>query len=745
MPHDDHEAADHGIEPHESPVGAAVSTPSAVGSPFVPMAEEIDVPATGVELTPDPEGPPIPTLPELTLPHEPEFPIPWPGGKLPRLCRINLRAGCYRLAFRPKGSFSVFYGTMRVDEAGGKTTISGDLYRYLRFPYTSVERAQRLAAVRVRLAERVGSLSSAAAGAISTTIGPATLGPLPFDIPIYPRSRYHSYLKVTNVERPGLWTYGPCQLTLTAQQYVYTQPPTGSFNGSFPSPPGTRTVTIVLQQKAAPAGFTSSYLEGKLYENGVDQGTITMGWVSPFFRRATLEIDVLTGAVGPQPVGTDDFATIFAKAGWRLHVIRDQTNIPVPAGVNANACWSSANLHALMTTVRNPTTNLDSDWHMHLVVVPATMGCGRGVMYDSIGVPREGVASFCDDGYPTSDSSNFGAAANKKQRNVPRAFLRSATHEVVHGFNQIHQEQEAGADNSIMTTTPSVADILGGPTTGAPGVFPDNINLAMNDHVRHHLVHFPDIVVRPGGMTFGSGHSSTVPEADRYYFEPDELALTLDPVEPHIELAEPLELHWTLKNTSRHELPVPSDIGIDAQHAFVTVTDPRGQSKLMPSFIIRTDHVSIVPLEPGKGLKAETRVFWSSRGFAFAEPGKYIVEVRIVWIAEGTPLGVKASTDIWVNYPKTEADNEAAATLLHPEVGKYVALGGGDHLVDAVNRLQQVAELEGDGDQGAPRVLRGYEDLMPSPDKSVTRRSPRTSSKKPEKTRSTSPTRRGSS
>ena len=116
-------------------------------------------------------------------------------------------------------------------------------------------------------------------------------------------------------------------------------------------------------------------------------------------------------------------------------------------------------------------------------------------MYDTIGVPREGVASFCDDGYPSSQSSSFGTAANKKQRDVPRAFLRSACHEVGHGFNQIHQEQEAGADNSIMTTTPSVADVLGGP----PGVFPDDINLAFNEHVRHHLVHFPDPRCGPAG------------------------------------------------------------------------------------------------------------------------------------------------------------------------------------------------------------------------------------------------------
>jgi hypothetical protein len=519
---------------------------------------------------------------------------------------------------------------------------------------------------------------------------------------------------VTNVQPPPRLSFGPCQLTLTAQEYVYTQPPAGSFDGSFPASPGTRTVAIVLEQKPAPPGFTSSYFEGTLYENGVDQGTFTMGWVSSLFRRATLEIDVTVGAVAPQPVGSEDFAGVFAKAGWDLKVVRDQTNVAIPPGVNATDCWASGDLHNLMSSVRNPTTNLDSEWHMHLLVVPAKLGCGRGVMYDTIGVPREGVASFSDDGYPSSQSANFGAAANKKQRDVARAYLRSACHEVGHGFNQIHQEQEGGADNSIMTTTPSVADILGGPATGAPGVFPDQINLAFNEHVRHHLIHFPDIVVRPGGMTFGSGHSSSVPEADRYYFEPDELELTLDPVEPHIELGEPLELHWTLKNASRGAIPVPSDIGIEAQHAFVTVTDPRGRSKLMPSFVIQTDHVSIRMLEPGKGLKANARVYWSTRGFAFAEPGQYTVEVRIIWTADDTPLAVKSTTDIWVNYPKTAADNEAAAMLLHPEVGKYVALGGGDHLVEAVTRIQQVASMEGEGDEARPRVLRGYGDIIPA-------------------------------
>lgn len=704
MPHDELEAADHGgIEPRESPIGAGEGAPSAVGSPFVPMAEAVSSsPGGAAEFTPVPEGPE--TIPGLPIS---QLPLPWPG-PLPHACHINLKAGCYRIAFAPTAGLTVFNGTMRVDDSGGKTTISGDLYRYLRFRFpVPFPKAQTALTASTTIAEQFGAIPHG-------SIDPGVLFPRPLGIPIYPRNRYYSYLKVTGIQRPPVITFGPCRLTLTAQEFVYTQPPAGSFNGTFPAAPGSRTVTIELQPHPAPPGFTGPYFEGTLYESGAPQGKFTMGWVSSYFRRATLEIDTLTGAAVPAAIGAEDFRSVFAKAGWDLNVIYDQTNIPVPAGVNANACWASPDLHALMQSIRNPATNLDAEWHMHLLVVPAAMGCGRGVMYDTIGVPREGVASFSDDGYPSTQSSNFGTAADKKQRDVARAFLRSACHEVGHGFNQIHQEQEAGADNSIMTTTPSVADVLGGPTTGAPGVFPDQINLAFNDHVRHHLIHFPDPVVRPGGMTFGTGHSSSVPEADRYYFDPDELALELALSESHIELGEPLELAWTLTNTSRRPLLVPSDIGVEAQHAFVTVTDGRGRSKLVPSFVIQTENVSIRTLDPDEHLNAKTLVYWSTRGFAFEEPGKYSVEVRIVWTAEGTPFGVKATTDTWVNYPQVTEDNEAAATLLHPEVGKYVALGGGDHLVEAVERIQRVAALSGEGDEAQPRVLRGYAALMPA-------------------------------
>ena len=692
MPHDiagSHEESepDHGHS--ETSAGA--------GGP-VPMSEPLsEAGGTAAPAT-------APATSPIAIPPLPPFPV----------CIINLKAGCYRITYRPVG-FNVFNGTLRVDKSGGTTTISGDLYRFLNLiiPVTPIGPTP--------LKPQVATAGGASLKTPPTSI---SIFPILLNIPIYPRNKYYSYLKVTNIQTSPIFAPpGQCALTLTAQEYVYTQPPAGQFNGTFPPAPGSRTVTIVLHPVPPPFGFAGPYFEGRLFEGGVDKGSFSMGWVSSFFRRAKVEVDTLTGAVAPQPVpaisggGTEDIRTTYATAGWDVAVKYDQTNVPVPAGVTATNCWSAADLHALMLTVRDPATNLDAEWHMHLVVVPAKMGCGRGVMYDTIGTPREGVASFSDDGYPHTDTSNptsFGTAADKKQRLVPRAFMRSACHETGHGFNQIHQEQEGGGDNSIMTTSPGVADFLGGPATGAPGVFPDNINLGFNTHVRHHLVHFPDIVVRPGGMTFGTGHSTTVPEADknRHYFSEDEMELRLAVEHDQIHLGEPLQLSWELINNSATSLPAPTDIRIEAQHTLIGVVNPHGDSKAMSSFVIETEAANIAMLDAGKSLKADTRVFWSARsGFAFDTPGRYTIEVRTVWGISGAQVGVKASVNVWVNYPQSEADNEAAANLLHHEVGMYVALGGGaKHLKGAVSRLKKVSSKS--SKDGVPGAMRGYKGLI---------------------------------
>jgi hypothetical protein len=544
-------------------------------------------------------------------------------------------------------------------------------------------------------------------------------------IPIFERSRYHSYLKVTSVAVPVV---GICQITLIADQFNYTQPPAGQHKGTFPSSPS-RTVTIKLKKAPAPFPFSLTggpYFDGRLLVAGVDKGSVQLAWVSSFFRRASVEIDTLSGAVAPAPVpdgagGMEFFESIFAKIGWQLSVISDQTNVPVPAGVVATDCWPSATLHNLMTTVRNPATDLDKEWRMHLIIVPAKLGCGRGVMYDQIGVPREACASFSDDGYPTADSASFGAAANKKQRNVPRAYLRSATHEITHTLNQIHQEQETVADNSIMTTTPSVADVLGGPSTGAPGVFPDQINLAHNTNVRHHLNHMPDPVIRPGGWPFASWFPTGAPQAsDRNMFDVSELELVVSCGQDRVALGQPLDLSWTLTNRGATTLFAPNDVSTEALFAAITITDSEGRERSMRPFVIQCDAAALRPLDPGKGVSASSRVFWSSDGFAFERPGGYRVTVSIHWSAQGVPVGVVGATDVFVEYPTNDADNLAAGLVMHPEVGKWVALGGGAyHLEEAVRRLDELsATARGARDSGTEaRLLKGFDGLLPKRDR----------------------------
>ncbi|HMG34186.1 MAG TPA: hypothetical protein VKM94_09635 [Blastocatellia bacterium] len=693
----DHEAIDETTSTFVVPEPTPSATKGFIG--FVPVAEPFPTEA-GQEsaLLAAEDDPSAVALPQ---------PQPGPAIPFPHLCKINLRAGCYRITLQPKTGTSIFHGTMRVEKSGVKTVVSGDLYRFLN--------------PAIALPTPVVPAASAAIRPAPSSFLPVKLG-----IPIYARDKYHSYLKVTNIKMPSLLAT-KCAFTITAQEYVYTQPPPGQFNGTFPPSPGTRTIDIVLSNAVPPPGYSSEYFEGKVFQAGVEKGTFKMGWVSTFFRKATVEVDTLKGAVAPQAVpaisggATEDFKTVFKTAGWNLNVVFDQKDIPVPAGVVATNCWSSADLHALMLNVRNPATNLDKEWHFHLIVVPARLGCSRGIMYDQIGVPREGSASFSDDGYPASDSAFFGTATNQMQRNVPRAYLRSASHELGHGFNQIHQEQEGGADNSIMTTTPSVADVLGTAATGEPGVFPTNINLGFNDHVRHHLIHFPDPAVRPGGMTFGSGHSSTVPSADsdRHYFSSDDLELTVTAEHKQINLGEPLQLAWTLTNRSAGPIPVPNDVRIEALSAYITVTTPNGVIRPMPTFIIECESSKIANLEAGKSLTAETRLYWSSRGFAFDRPGGYVIEVDVMWAISGVPFGVKGRTDVWVNFPQSDTDNAAAAALLHPEVGKYVALGGGaTHLTEAVSRLDEVfggiAAGATDRRGTAPAAMRGYAGLLPT-------------------------------
>ncbi len=272
---------------------------------------------------------------------------------------------------------------------------------------------------------------------------------------------------------------------------------------------------------------------------------------------------------------------------------------------------------------------------------------------------------------------------------MPSAFLRSASHELGHGFNMIHQSAtgfgETGSDATIMTVSPSVASFV----TANGGKFPDDIEFRFNKHVRHHLIHFPDIIVRPGGASWTAGHNTTVPEADqdRYWFEADELQLYVESQQKNIKLGEPLNLKLKLQNKTNYRITVPEFISPEYLYSKITVIDSRGKHNPMPSFVIKTDSGDFCDLDENGEKETLTSVFWSSKGFAFKQSGKHNVEVQITWNVDGIPFGVTATMSVWVDAPVTNADNEIASLLLDDEVGIWTMLGGAAHLCDANSRI----------------------------------------------------------
>ena len=203
-----------------------------------------------------------------------------------------------------------------------------------------------------------------------------------------------------------------------------------------------------------------------------------------------------------------------------------------------------------------------------------------------------------------------------------------------------------------------------------------------------------------------------------------ELTLTVTAGTNRVALGQPLDLSWTMTNTSGGSLRAPNDVSIEALFASITVTDGEGRERPVRPFAIICGAPRRSASSSCKSVSASTKVFWSTGGFALEQPGQYRVDVAVSWSAQGVLVGVQGGVDVFVDYPTSNADNHAADLVLHPEVGKWVALGGDAyHLGEACRgcrnsvrpRRQQARGLTkaaGDG-AAAPRVLDGFADLLP--------------------------------
>lgn len=617
------------------------------------IAQPIDLNSPVGPINP-PSGPfPPPNPPNW--PPFPPFPEPVPPIR-PFECKTDLKAGCYQITMVtrtniplrcPRTTYQL--GTLRVEKNLSQITISGDTYRYLQ---------------------------------AKNCFAPKVLQQMkPKRIPIFPRDTYYSYWKIVDIVMPPRFSVKKqnCAIKLTIEEYVYQPPSEIGVAGSFPQRP-TRTFQMELVAQRPPSGFTGSSFKGILTSPFANVShEISLNWVSDFYRKATLEIDTTEDVAAPVSENGEGFETAFKAAGWDLSVIYNDKNLNLPQNVKNTGVWTRADLHQFMLDNRKANTNLDKEWRFHLLSVSEDFERGGlfGIMYDDIDIPREGAVSFRDN--LTGDFSSNAA------------YLRSAIHEVGHGFNLQHPPVDGlPNENFIMTQSGATRNTI----ENNGGSFPEDINFNFSNHNQSHLIHFPDVVVRPGGDLFGFGHfEGFAPQSEPEFVNPF-LRLQVTPTSDRIKLGEPLRYKLKLENISNMVCDVPKNINHIFEETHIDVIRPDGTTKSYPSFTIACDSSQIATLKPKQTMDDEGVMFWASNGFAFEIPGKHVIKVKIAWKQEEEIQFVEASAEVWVDYPISDKDNEIAAMLLHPSVGKVVALGGQTpNLYDGVEKVQTAMKV----------------------------------------------------
>src|SRR4051794_29521598 len=98
----------------------------------------------------------------------------------------------------------------------------------------------------------------------------------------------------------------------------------------------------------APVGFPSAgdFLAGDgLNSSGQLIGRLTMGWLSAYLRRATIEIDRVGASEAPLNNGSGvDWKNVFDSVGWDITIDESDIDVAEPSGES----WSDAELHAAL-------------------------------------------------------------------------------------------------------------------------------------------------------------------------------------------------------------------------------------------------------------------------------------------------------------------------------------------------------------------------------------------------------------
>lgn len=392
-----------------------------------------------------------------------------------------LKNGCYYISFTCDKTIDTedffqgthFHGTMRVEQCGGILLVSADLYQSDEpVPDTSISGT----------ADSKESLKR---------------------VPVFSFDKYKYYLQGTDFK-------------VTAQDEV-----TRSFELTVNRRNfrrlrffGEMLATLKMQRKA---DSNQSIFEGALLSDGKNFGQVTMHWVSPYYRRATVEIDKVEFTEFPWNNGenttfrteTDlppciDWHNVYNGLGWDVTVIMNDSQLP---DIEKDG-WQPNELHAFMIRWRDLHKH-DKEWRYYLLCVSnhhhedgaSTTFLGlmfdRSLNNDTNNFPREGGAIFSHSPvfFPQgSDNENMPLV------NIPAAYFRTALHELGHMMGLDHDKETSSLMRGISNFT--------NPENFPE--FPRNFGWTFSAPHQILLRHMPDMWVRPGGVEWALNFAQIV-------------------------------------------------------------------------------------------------------------------------------------------------------------------------------------------------------------------------------------------
>lgn len=606
---------------------------------FIPAGARI----ASLEPAPPPLPDPVPDTREAgPYPQQADLdPLqPTVPAELVQLLR-RLRSGCYLLRYTPTQTFPLVHydGTMRVERHANGTTASGDLYTH------------------------------------STAFWPGSGAPVEPNpsagIPVFPRSRYRYYLRVTQVLEG--YTFGS-SFTLGFEMHRFDQAARTWTNEG--------TLTARMAWTTAPAGYPSGadYLTGSVQNAaGATVGSLTMGWVSPYLRRAVLEVDRVGAAEAPLDNGAGvGWRTIFDTVGWDVTVQVSDANVAEPSGES----FSDAELHATMLA-RRAAASLDAEWRYHVLCVRRLDSTSRGIMYDAYGgdsnnIPREGCGISSH--WMVPNTATWGLIAGMRFGSATSSYFRTAVHEIGHALGLYHNT----ADNGIMNTTDTIA------ASAVPPVqFPNNVlwSFAADDQKR--LRHMPDVWVRPGGVPFGSAYSVAPISPTDMIQDAEGLELEVTPLLDAVPLGAPVRVTVALVNTSGVPLPVPGGLGLKSGFVRGKVVDPAGTVRTFSPLLRCVEEHELRMLEPGGRVESSMTLLRGAEGALFPSAGPFTVVVEVDWDLPGSgPVGIAGEGTVMVTPAENPAHADAALKVLSTPDALLTLVLGGDHLVDGVEAIR---------------------------------------------------------